>query len=100
MDVRPDLNILVDEYILQHAHRENNSLAGSSSKPALAPLLPNYGAGRIRQYNIDLDMMCVFNSQERRLEQFIELGKRSGFKFVRVWDLRETGIRARRILRL
>ncbi|KAK0437394.1 O-methyltransferase-domain-containing protein [Armillaria borealis] len=86
----PGSRLLIHEYILQHAHRE--SLAGSSSKHAPEPLLPNYGAGRIRQYNIDLDMMCVFNSQERRLDQFIELGKRSGLKFVRVWDLRETGI--------
>ncbi|PBK67979.1 S-adenosyl-L-methionine-dependent methyltransferase [Armillaria solidipes] len=88
----PGSHLLIHEYILQHAHRENDSLTGSSSKPAPEPLLPNYGAGRIRQYNIDLDMMCVFNSQERRLDQFIELGKRSGLKFVRVWDLRETGI--------
>ncbi|KAK0220873.1 S-adenosyl-L-methionine-dependent methyltransferase [Armillaria nabsnona] len=88
----PGSRLLIHEYILQHARQENDSLAGSSSKPAPEPLLPNYGAGRILQYNIDLDMMCVFNSQERRLDQFNGLGKRSGLKFMRVWDLGETGI--------
>ncbi len=34
-------------------------------------------------------MMCVLNSQERCLDQFIELGTLFVLKFVRVWDLRE-----------
>jgi hypothetical protein len=38
------------------------------------PLLPNYGFGRVRQYNLDLDMMCMLNSKERTLEEFAQLG--------------------------
>lgn len=80
----------VEEYILQTANRDDQ--AESAITPAPKPLLPNYGAGKIRPYNLDMDMMVLFNSQERHLEQFIELGKQAGLKFVRVWDLKETGL--------
>ncbi|KAE9396648.1 S-adenosyl-L-methionine-dependent methyltransferase [Gymnopus androsaceus JB14] len=84
----PKSRVLVHEYILQRASRESES----AIKPAPEPLLPNYGAGGIRQYNLDLDMMVLFNSQERHLEHFISLGKQAGLKFVKVWDLKETGL--------
>lgn len=44
------------------------------------------------QYSMDLDMMCMYNSQERSLYHFVELGKEAGLQFVRVWDARETSI--------
>ena len=64
----------------------------SAFKQAPEPLLPNYGVGRIRQYNLDLDMMVMVNSQERRLEEFIKLGQEAGLEFVKLWDLGETGV--------
>jgi hypothetical protein len=61
----------------------------SSFKQAPEPLLPNYGVGRIRQYALDLDMMVMANSQERRLEEFIKLGEEAGLKFVKLWYVGE-----------
>lgn len=38
------------------------------------PLLANYGIGRIRLYEQDMNMMALFNSQERTLQEFIDMG--------------------------
>ncbi|KAK0214410.1 S-adenosyl-L-methionine-dependent methyltransferase [Armillaria fumosa] len=84
--------LLIFDYIIQHANRDGDIPQWPGLKPAPEPLLPNYGAGRMIQYNIDLDMMCVFNSQERSLGHFIELGKEAGLRFVHVWDAREASI--------
>ena len=53
---------------LSHANR----LLDDQSK-FIQPLLPNYGVGRLRRYNIDINMMTILNSEERRLEEFIRL---------------------------
>ncbi|KAK0184330.1 S-adenosyl-L-methionine-dependent methyltransferase [Armillaria mellea] len=81
--------LLIHEHLLQHVDQENTLPPGLKVAPH--PLLPNYGAGRIRQYNLDLAMMCLFNSQERRSDQIIELGRECGLNVLRVWDLGETG---------
>ncbi|TFK39899.1 S-adenosyl-L-methionine-dependent methyltransferase [Crucibulum laeve] len=83
--------VLIQEYILQPAC-EVESDQTSSHPSAPRPLLPNYGAGRIRQYNIDLDMMTSLNSQERTLEDFIRLGKLAGLRFVKLWTVGEMGV--------
>ena len=79
-----------EEYILESANRvpEEKSLI----KQAPEPLLPNYGRGRIRQYNLDLHMMTMLNSEERRLPEFIRLGEAAGLEFVKLWDLGEMGL--------
>jgi hypothetical protein len=56
------------------------------------PLLPNYGEGRIRQYIMDVNMMVVFNSKERTLEDFIKLGQLAGLEFVKLWETGEMGL--------
>ncbi|PBK78854.1 S-adenosyl-L-methionine-dependent methyltransferase [Armillaria solidipes] len=60
-----------------------NAMGRSSRPPGMKmaphPLLPNYGAGRIRQYNLNLAVMCLFNGQEHRLDQIVELGKEIEF---------------------
>ena len=73
-----------DEYILPPAHRVPEEKAPVKQAPE--PMLPNYGAGRIRQYNIDLHLMGVLNSQERRLPELIRLGEGAGLEFVKLWD--------------
>ncbi|PBK68022.1 S-adenosyl-L-methionine-dependent methyltransferase [Armillaria solidipes] len=88
--MRRSSRLLIHEHLLQHVNRENTLAPGLKVAPH--PLLPNYGAGRIRQYNLDLAMMCLFNGQERRLDQIVELGRESGLSFLRVWDLGETGV--------
>jgi hypothetical protein len=82
--------LYTDEYILQPANRVPEEKA--LTKQAPEPLLPNYGVGRIRQYNLDLDMMTMLNSEERRLSDFIRLGDAAGLEFVKLWDFGETGL--------
>ena len=79
-----------DEYILQHANRVPEEKAPTKQAPE--PLLPNYGVGRIRQYDLDLNMMTMLNSEERRLPDFIRLGEAAGLEFVKLWDIGETGV--------
>jgi hypothetical protein len=79
-----------DEYILQPANRVPEEKAPVKQAPE--PLLPNYGVGRIRQYNADIDMMAMLNSQERRLPDLIRLGEASGLEFVKLWDLGDTSL--------
>lgn len=38
------------------------------------PLLANFGMGRARLYNQDINMMNVLNSKERTLDEFVKLG--------------------------
>ncbi|KAK0476364.1 S-adenosyl-L-methionine-dependent methyltransferase [Armillaria novae-zelandiae] len=85
-------HLIIFDYILQHANRDGDIPQWPGMKPAPEPLLPNYGAGRMIQYNIDVDMMSVTNSQERSLDHFVALGKETGLRFVRVWDAREASI--------
>ncbi|KAK0478604.1 S-adenosyl-L-methionine-dependent methyltransferase [Armillaria luteobubalina] len=87
-----DNRLLICDYIIQHATRDKTAPTLIGAKPAPEPLLPNYGAGRMTQYNIDVEMMCVCNSQERSLDHFVELGKEAGLQFVCVWDAREASI--------
>ena len=76
-------NVSLDEFVLQHADRRAEG--DSAFEQAPEPLLPNYGVGSIRQYNLDLNMMVVLNGKERTLEEFVELGERAGFRFVKLW---------------
>ncbi|KAK0234213.1 S-adenosyl-L-methionine-dependent methyltransferase [Armillaria fumosa] len=84
--------LLICDYIIQHATRDKTALKSIGAIPAPEPLLPNYGSGRMTQYNIDVEMMCVCNSQERSLDHFVRLGKEAGWQFVCVWDAREASI--------
>ena len=79
-----------EEYILQLANRVPEEKP--SVKQAPEPLLPNYGGGRIRQYNIDIHVMTMLNSEERRLPEYIRLGEAAGLEFVKLWDLGEMGL--------
>lgn len=66
---------VLDEFVLQEASRSQASEASSTGEDiAPEPLLPNYGAGRIRRYHQDINMMCVLNSKERTLQEFVDLG--------------------------
>ncbi|KAF5365366.1 hypothetical protein D9757_012126 [Collybiopsis confluens] len=70
--MKPDSKLLLDEYVLMEPCR---TLGGDSRDLDLAPtpLLPNYGAGRIRSYNMDILMMSLLGSQERTLNEFVAL---------------------------
>ncbi|KAG6916945.1 hypothetical protein DXG01_004632 [Tephrocybe rancida] len=79
------------DYILQHAHRTGD-VSGSGFVEAPEPLLPNYGEGRIRQYNLDMLLMVILNSRERTLEEFISMAVKADLKFVKLWDAGELGL--------
>lgn len=72
-----------DEFVLEHAVRDVNG--GSSRITAPKPLLPNYGMGRIRLYEQDVNMMSCVNSMERTLEEFIKLGSVSADIFLTIF---------------
>ncbi|KAJ3560868.1 hypothetical protein NP233_g10552 [Leucocoprinus birnbaumii] len=83
----PTSRVLIQETIVQYAARvPDDDVTLQQAEP---PLLPNYGAGRIRQYYTDAAMMVLCNSQERTLEHYIALGNAAGLQFVTTWDLGE-----------
>ncbi|KAG6916944.1 hypothetical protein DXG01_004631 [Tephrocybe rancida] len=81
----------LDDYILQHAHRTGD-VSGPGFVEAPEPLLPNYGEGRIRQYNLDVCLMVLLNSRERTLEEFISMAAKADLEFVKLWDAGELGV--------
>ncbi|KAJ6548154.1 S-adenosyl-L-methionine-dependent methyltransferase [Mycena vulgaris] len=83
--MKPGSRLLIHEYMLQTA-RSNNRPADRQFKRAPAPLLFNYGEGRIRQYYLDVSLMVLINSKERTLDEYVELGEKSGLRFMKVWD--------------
>ncbi|EJD39487.1 S-adenosyl-L-methionine-dependent methyltransferase [Auricularia subglabra TFB-10046 SS5] len=70
----PQAKVLVHEMVLNH------------DSDAPFPLLPNYGLGAQRAYNMDLNMMAALNGRERSLDEFIGLGEKAGLKYVQVRD--------------
>ncbi|KAJ7170592.1 S-adenosyl-L-methionine-dependent methyltransferase [Mycena crocata] len=88
--VKETSRIFIHELVLQHL--VSDGISDSQFEKAPEPLLPNFGAGRFRLYAQDINMCCLLNSQERTLDQFIDIGAHSGFEFVKLWDLGEVGL--------
>ncbi|KAF7349310.1 3-O-methyltransferase 2 [Mycena sanguinolenta] len=85
--MKPGSRVLIHEYILQTADsRDEPSDRRPQLKKAPAPLLPNYGEGRIRQYHLDVSLMVLVNSQERTLDEYVQLGEQAGLKFLKLWE--------------
>jgi len=85
---RTGIHVQTEDYLIQSAARTTDSNELTLEQAQL-PLLPNYGVGRIRQYYTDAVMMVLCNSKERSLDDFVQLGKKAGLKYVKVWDLGE-----------
>ncbi|KAJ8494380.1 hypothetical protein ONZ45_g13265 [Pleurotus djamor] len=84
---QPGCKLLINEFVL------HSTVQGSGVETqAPWPLLPNYGAANKRPYQQDINMMNQFNSKERTLDEFIDLGELSGFEFVKLWDGGEVGL--------
>ncbi|KAJ7708761.1 S-adenosyl-L-methionine-dependent methyltransferase [Mycena rosella] len=81
--MKPGSRVLIHEYTLQTAGR---SALQQQLTHAPAPLLGNYGAGRIRQYHLDVSLMVLVNGGERTLEEYVQLAEEAGLRFVRVWE--------------
>ncbi|KAG6860495.1 hypothetical protein C0995_010532 [Termitomyces sp. Mi166 len=79
-----------DDYVLQHANHTDTSNSPFAEAPA--PVLPNYGARQIRQYNLDVGMMIVHNCRERTLEDFMDIAGKADLQFVKLWPVGEMGM--------
>ncbi|KAG5732025.1 Sterigmatocystin 8-O-methyltransferase [Termitomyces sp. T112] len=88
--LKPSACILLHEYVLQHANQLDTSNPAFPVAPK--PMLPNYGAGRIRQYNLDLALMATQNSRGRTLEEFIDIASKADLQFVKLWYAGEMGM--------
>ncbi|KAG5723429.1 Sterigmatocystin 8-O-methyltransferase, partial [Termitomyces sp. T112] len=75
--LKPSACILLHDYVLQHTNRDYTGTPQADSvltlKEAPEPLLPNYGAGHVHQYNLDIATMVLLNSRERTMEEFIDI---------------------------
>ncbi|KAG6884307.1 hypothetical protein C0993_012231 [Termitomyces sp. T159_Od127] len=88
--LKPGARVLINEYILQHVHRMDTSDHVSTEAPE--PMLPNYGVGRIRQYNADLLVMVLQNGIQRTLKDLIDIGNKANLQFVKLWHVGETSV--------
>jgi hypothetical protein len=41
---------------------------------------------------MDINMMALFNTAERTLDDFLKLGESAGLKFVKLWEMGETAL--------
>ncbi|KII92557.1 hypothetical protein PLICRDRAFT_134252 [Plicaturopsis crispa FD-325 SS-3] len=84
-----DTRLLIQEIVLPSLYQDETH---TFTEKAPFPLLPNYGAGRIRNYNMDINLLCTFNGQERKLEEWLALTTEAGFVLRKAWDLCEVGL--------
>ncbi|KAF8885244.1 hypothetical protein CPB84DRAFT_1816858 [Gymnopilus junonius] len=82
-------HLLIHAFVLQHTVRDSTN---SSLEQVPEPLLANYGMGKIRLYQQDINMMTLVSSKERTLEEFVNLAKQGGFRFEHLWDSGEAGL--------
>ncbi|KAJ7135971.1 S-adenosyl-L-methionine-dependent methyltransferase [Mycena epipterygia] len=81
--MKPGSRVLIREFT---AAVSSDRPVDGQLKQAPAPLLHNYGEGRIRQYHLDVSLMVLVNSKERTLDEYVELGKEAGLQFMKVWE--------------
>ncbi|KAA1475128.1 S-adenosyl-L-methionine-dependent methyltransferase [Dentipellis sp. KUC8613] len=95
--MKPTSRLLIQEYVLTDSVAESTDAdQGDPKLPGVVdapkPLLRNYGAGGIRPFLMDLNMMTLNNARERSLEEIIHLGNSAGLEFVKFWDCVEMSI--------
>ncbi|EIM86299.1 S-adenosyl-L-methionine-dependent methyltransferase [Stereum hirsutum FP-91666 SS1] len=89
--MKPHSKLLIRELIIEHVSRPQEEEAVADDR-APEPLLPNYGMGNVFQYNMDLNMMALLNAKERTLAEFVDLGKKTGFRFVKLYVTGKLGL--------
>ncbi|KAJ7513135.1 S-adenosyl-L-methionine-dependent methyltransferase [Mycena galericulata] len=79
--------LLIIDNIISYACNEalTKDIHGAERLPAPVPLLPNFGQTSVVAYCTDLNMLSLFNSQERTVLQLRELLNDSGWKLVEVY---------------
>ncbi|TFY75582.1 hypothetical protein EWM64_g8430 [Hericium alpestre] len=92
--MKPSSRYLIHDLVLtvptdKGASQSKNVNAPAQNAPP--PLLPNYGAGGIRPFLADINIMTALNARERSVEDVVHLANQVGLEFVRFWDGVETG---------
>ncbi|KAH0584812.1 hypothetical protein H2248_008091 [Termitomyces sp. 'cryptogamus'] len=94
--LKPSACILLHDYVLQHTNRDDTRTPQADSaltlKEAPEPLLPNYGAGHVRQYNLDIAAMVLLNGRERTIEEFVDIAGKADLRFAKLWHTGEMAV--------
>lgn len=94
--MKPSSRLIIHDTVLRQAVR--TTPASPSRKDATfqdvapEPLLPNYGAARIRTYELDMIMMNLLGSAARTLNEFLSLCGTCGLKFEKLYQAGETDL--------
>ncbi|KAA1475129.1 S-adenosyl-L-methionine-dependent methyltransferase [Dentipellis sp. KUC8613] len=72
--MKPSSRLLVHDYVLISSVAASQGALEMRGDIAPSPLLPNYGAGGVRPFYMDVTMMSMLNAKERSLDDMIELG--------------------------
>ncbi|KAG1840374.1 S-adenosyl-L-methionine-dependent methyltransferase [Suillus subalutaceus] len=85
----PNSRVLIHDCVLFHTVQEPDiGTDGLSTAPE--PMLPNFGAGAHRSYQMDMTMWLIHNTKERTLGELKILGASVGLVLTQVYDLVET----------
>ncbi|KAI4523605.1 S-adenosyl-L-methionine-dependent methyltransferase [Schizophyllum commune Loenen D] len=86
---KPTSRLLIHDYVLPPVARR---LGRADAMQAPEPLLPSYGAANTRPFRQDINMLIQVNGKERTLDEFVELGEKTGWKFVEWMEAGEEGL--------
>ncbi|KAI0049517.1 S-adenosyl-L-methionine-dependent methyltransferase, partial [Auriscalpium vulgare] len=83
---KPETRLIVIDQIMSYACEEEaaKEIPGALLPTPPAPLLPNMGHASLISYYTDLQMLGLFNAQERTVTQIRELLERGGWKLIAV----------------
>ncbi|KAG1883837.1 O-methyltransferase-domain-containing protein [Suillus subluteus] len=85
----PNSRVLIHDCVFFHTLQEPDiGTDGLSTAPE--PMLPNFGAGAHRSYQMDMTMWLIHNTKERTLSELKILGASVGLVLTQVYDLVET----------
>jgi hypothetical protein len=95
--MKPSSRVIIHGIILRDAAQDasfqvSDAHGNLNHDVAPKPLLPNYGAGRIRPYLYDIMMMSVVNGKERTLDELIDLGRKGGLRFEEIYEAGELNL--------
>ncbi|PBL03216.1 S-adenosyl-L-methionine-dependent methyltransferase [Armillaria gallica] len=94
--MKPSSRLIIHDTVLRQAVRTTSPSPSQKDATfqdvAPEPLLPNYGAARIRTYELDMIMMNLLGSAARTLDEFLSLCGTCGLKFEKLYEAGETDL--------
>ncbi|KAG1764505.1 O-methyltransferase-domain-containing protein [Suillus placidus] len=85
----PNSRVLIHDCVMVQTFQESG-VATDELTIAPEPMLPNFGAGSHRTYQMDLIMWFTLNSKERTLDELKTIGATVSLILTQVYDLVET----------